>query len=50
MLNHTASSSEVFIVGDQKVAIPLYPYFKILPPTFWNTNNGGKAPVKKRSV
>ena len=42
MLNQTASASEAFVVGDQKVAILLYPEFKIVQATFWNTNNGGK--------
>jgi len=43
MLNQTASSSEAFVVGDQKVAILLYPEFKIVQATFWNTNNGGNS-------
>ena len=42
MLTHTASLSAAFVVGDQKVAILLYPEFEIVQATFWNTNNGGK--------
>jgi hypothetical protein len=42
MLIHTASSSGAFVVGDQKVAILLYPEFEIVLATFWNINNGGK--------
>ena len=34
------STVERLVVGDQKVAISLYPKFEILPATFWNTNNG----------
>ena len=41
MINQTASSSVAFVVGDQKVALPLCPDIKILTATFWNTNNGG---------
>ena len=42
MLNQTASSSEAFVVGDQKVCILLVKSFIALQQTFWNTNNGGK--------
>ena len=42
MINQTASLSAAFVVGDQKVALPLCPDIKILTATFWNTNNGGK--------
>jgi len=38
----SASTVERLVVGDQKVAISLYPKFEILPATFWNTNNGEK--------
>jgi len=41
MLIHTASLSAASVVGDQKVAILLYPKFEIVQATFWNTNNGG---------
>jgi len=43
MINQTASLSAAFVVGDQKVALPLCPDIKILTATFWNTNNGGKS-------
>jgi len=34
MLIHIASKSAAFVVGDQKVAILLYPEIKILMATF----------------
>ena len=45
MLIHTASLSAASVVGDQKVAILLYPKFEIVQATFWNTNNGGKLQI-----
>jgi len=45
MFNQTASSSEAFVVGDQKVcilSILSLESFITLQQTLWNTNNGGK--------
>jgi hypothetical protein len=38
---YDASFSKSLVVGDQKVAIKHKPNLKIVPATFWNTNNGG---------
>jgi hypothetical protein len=42
MLNKTASSSEAFVVGDQKVCLLPAESYKALQQTFWNNNNGGR--------
>ncbi len=47
MLNHTASSSAAFVVGDRKVCILSIESFIALQQTFRNTNNGGRKMISK---